>query len=190
MRYLILIVAIGLYCLPVLAQTSTRTLSGIVREVRSEETLPNATVLIRETGRGTVTNQDGYFTLFDLPSDTVTLLVRYVGYQSKRITLTPASFEQRLIVYLEESSNELSEVVVTAPGDGRMMRASENVSQISISSGANGRTPQPGREGYFSLAPVAARRERQQRSLRRTLRAGRHTRPKPGAARRLHGVSR
>lgn len=148
MRHCVLSIVIGLCCCSAVAQ-SARTLSGIVKEAGTGETLPNATVLIQESGRGTATNADGYFTLFDVPSDTTTLLIRYVGYRSKQIKLSPDSFEQRLVVSLEESTGELSEVVVTAPGSGQMMRASENISQVSISPAQMAGLPSLGEKDIF-----------------------------------------
>ena len=149
MRYWILIIVIGFGGYPAVAQRAARTLSGIVKEVGSGETLPNAIVLIPSTGQGTVTNQDGYFTLFGIPSDTVTLLIRYVGYESQQIRLTPDAFEKQLVISLREGTSELSEVVVTAPGSGQMMRASENVSQISISPAQMAGLPSLGEKDIF-----------------------------------------
>ncbi len=131
------------------AQNNSFSLSGSVKEQSTEETLPNATIFIESTGQGTVTNQDGYFTLLNVPSDTATLLIRYVGYQSQRIKLTPETARQPLTIYLAEAASELSEVVVTAPGSGQMMRASQNISQISISPAQMAGLPSLGEKDIF-----------------------------------------
>ncbi|MEO0332199.1 MAG: carboxypeptidase-like regulatory domain-containing protein, partial [Bacteroidota bacterium] len=131
------------------AQNDSFSLSGSVKEQSTEETLPNATVLIESSGQGTVTNQDGYFTLLNVPNDTATLLIRYVGYQSQRIKLTPETARQPLTIYLAEAASELSEVVVTAPGSGQMMRASQNISQISISPAQMAGLPSLGEKDIF-----------------------------------------
>ena len=116
------------------AQNNSFSLSGSVKEQSTEETLPNATIFIESTGQGTVTNQDGYFTLLKVPSDTATLLIRYVGYQSQRIKLTPETARQPLTIYLAEAASELSEVVVTAPGSGQMMRATSSSAKAELPS--------------------------------------------------------
>ena len=136
---------------PTKAQQSPNSisLSGSVKEQSTEETLPNATVLIESTGQGTVTNQDGYFTLLNIPSDTTTLLIRYVGYQSQRIKLTPETVSEPITIYMSETTSELSEVVVTAPGSGQMMRASQNISQISISPAQMAGLPSLGEKDIF-----------------------------------------
>ena len=45
------------------------TISGIVKDKESGETLPFANVFVKDTNIGTTTNADGFFTLFDIPSE-------------------------------------------------------------------------------------------------------------------------
>ena len=53
------------------------TVSGTVKDAESGETLPFANLLVVGTGIGATTNVDGYFTLFDVPSDTALLEISY-----------------------------------------------------------------------------------------------------------------
>ena len=65
------------------------TISGIVKDKESGETLPFANVFVKDTNIGTTTNADGFFTLFDIPSETSTIQVQYLGYKVKTLVLTP-----------------------------------------------------------------------------------------------------
>ena len=59
------------------------TLSGFVQDIKSGESLPFASLKIKGTENGTTSNVDGYFTLFNVPSDTSQLLIIYMGYKQK-----------------------------------------------------------------------------------------------------------
>ena len=65
------------------------TISGIVKDKESGETLPFANVFVKDTNIGTTTNADGFFTLFDIPSETSTIQVQYLGYKVETLVLTP-----------------------------------------------------------------------------------------------------
>jgi hypothetical protein len=80
---------IGLFlCLmlpPVFGQTvSKHTISGYISDAKSGERLIGATVIDKRSGQGAVTNTYGFYSL-TLPKDSVTLLVSYIGFQSKGI---------------------------------------------------------------------------------------------------------
>lgn len=47
-----------------------------------ENSLPGATVVLTPSNKGEITNLDGFFVLFNVPSGAYTLLVSYVGFQS------------------------------------------------------------------------------------------------------------
>lgn len=63
------------------AQSPRYTLSGYVSDSESGERLIGATILDRKSGRGTVSNTFGFFSL-TLPADSVDLMVHYIGYES------------------------------------------------------------------------------------------------------------
>lgn len=125
------------------------TLNGVVKDRKSGETLPNVSVQVYGTSKGTVTNMDGNFTLFNVPSDTTTLLIRYLGYQTTAYKVTPEDAKGKLLVEIEEVSMELGEVVVTAEKESNMMRMSENLSQVSISPAQVSTLPSIGEKDIF-----------------------------------------
>lgn len=62
------------------------TLNGYIKDSLSGETLIGANIAIKEEGRGSSSNQYGFFSL-TLAKGNYALLVSYVGYQSKVVTV-------------------------------------------------------------------------------------------------------
>ena len=58
-----------------------QTLSGIVRDDRTNQPLPGVSVRLLSTNRGTVTDQRGYYVLRDLPIGPYTVQLSSVGYR-------------------------------------------------------------------------------------------------------------
>lgn len=88
------------------------SVSGIVKDERTGETLPNALIRIRGTGRGTTSNTDGHFTLMKVPADSAVIQVNYLGYESKTIVLDGTSDIRGLAVSLHGESSLLEPVLV------------------------------------------------------------------------------
>ena len=151
MRQLVWGIGFVLLAFSSLAQAPTKfniDVTGVIREKGSGETLPGATVVVLETGLGTNTNLDGYFTLFDVPTDTSTIEVRYVGYNNLRLKLTPETAQQQLVLEVEPSTLELSEVVISAT-NYKIMDASEGVSVATLSPKQLALLPNVGEEDIF-----------------------------------------
>ena len=123
--------------------------SGVVRNKRNGETLPFANVNIKGTANGVTTNIDGYFTLFGVPSDTATLIVSYLGYQTKMFRLTPETKVDAIEIDLEDFGVQLEEVVVKANKEEQMLSASTGVSRIGISPAALAKLPSYGEKDIF-----------------------------------------
>jgi len=64
------------------------TLSGYIREAESDEVLIGATVYVADLGKGTISNEFGFYSL-TLPAGKHTIRFSYLGYQSidREITL-------------------------------------------------------------------------------------------------------
>ena len=87
-------------------------LSGRIVDKSTGEPLINAEVIIKETGRGTATNEKGFYSL-SLPKGSYTIGFYYLGYQSisKKITI---SGDTKQNIALTPEKQEIGEVVVTA----------------------------------------------------------------------------
>lgn len=90
------------------------TVSGIVRDGASGESLPFANVGVRGTTNGASTNVDGRFTLLHVPTDTSVLVVSYIGYERQEFQLSPTSLITGLTLELNASASQLREVEVVA----------------------------------------------------------------------------
>jgi TonB-dependent starch-binding outer membrane protein SusC len=76
----------GLFSIQLMGQTGTIT--GVVTDQQTGETLPGANVVIQGTTTGAVTDFDGRYT-FSAPAGTVTLVASFIGYdpQSREVTI-------------------------------------------------------------------------------------------------------
>ena len=90
------------------------TISGYVRDRASGEALIGATVQVTGTSLGVATNAYGFYAL-SLTPGRYSLSVMYVGYKPLSITKDVAANET-LQVELEENSEELDEIVISAEG--------------------------------------------------------------------------
>ena len=109
---LLALVFLLLSSLPACAQF---TLTGKVVETNTDEPLPFATIILKSSGKGAITNTDGYFTLPNTPSDTATIGISYIGYNARQIKLSVDILKQgKLIIQMEPSSATLTAVEVKA----------------------------------------------------------------------------
>jgi len=86
------------------AITNNITWSSVVKDFESHEVLPYASVYVLATGRGVVSNEDGYFTLHRIPSDTSTIIISYVGYEPMIVKLNSRIIEGQRSIYLVQNS--------------------------------------------------------------------------------------
>jgi len=93
--------------LPLQAQV----IRGFVRDASTGQTLPAANIVIKNSYTGTISNNDGRFEL-EIDEFPATLMIRYIGYYTKELTLTAADTSV-LIVNLEPNIKALKEIVVT-----------------------------------------------------------------------------
>ncbi len=110
MKQLLLSILTLIISISIFAQQ--RLLQGEVREASSNEPLPGVTVLVKDTSIGTVTDAKGNFSL-TTPEGSAFLVISYVGFQTQEVPITGQS---SIRVLLQEDSDLLDEVVVTAFG--------------------------------------------------------------------------
>ncbi|MFA9195390.1 TonB-dependent receptor [Flavobacterium sp. FBOR7N2.3] len=125
--YYILVLCSMLFIVPnLVAQNATNKISGLIVDQKGEP-LIGASILIKGTNIGTITDVDGAFTL-PLSSQSQVLMVSFIGFTSKEVPATG----QNLRIVLAEDSNELKEVVVQVGyGTVKKKDATGSVSQIS-----------------------------------------------------------
>lgn len=88
----------------------TRTVSGHVTSAEDGETVIGASIVVKGTTIGTVTDYDGNFML-DVPADATTLIVSYVGMEEQQVRVA-----NQMNIVLRADTKMLEEVVVTGYG--------------------------------------------------------------------------
>ena len=105
-------------------------LTGTVVDKKSNEPIIGASVLIKGTSLGTITDLEGKFTLKDVSKGNV-LSVSYVGYRQQDILLN--GNQKTLSIQMEEDSEILDEVVVV--GYGTQKKQDITGSVVSVGEG-------------------------------------------------------
>ncbi len=101
------------------AAFAQRTISGRVTSSEDGSSIPGATVLVKGTTIGAITDVDGKYTLA-LPADKNVLLVSFVGMKTQEITLGESNVVD---VVLNPDVLMLEDVVITALGIQREKKA-------------------------------------------------------------------
>ena len=97
-----------------------RTLSGTVTAATDGLSMPGVTVMVKEAGNvGTVTDESGKYTI-RVPEDAENLVFSFIGMETMTVKIGTSNV---LNVILETSTESLEEVVVTALGIKREVKA-------------------------------------------------------------------
>ncbi len=124
------------------------TVTGKVTDISSGEPLPNVTVMIDGQRGITTTNVDGYFTVFNVPSDTAILSFSSVGYTVSRYFLSPNKPLDSLHIQMLTSRNALNEVVVVAK-KVQSFKLNQKVSMIKMTPDLIANLPSVGEKDIF-----------------------------------------
>lgn len=103
------------------------SIRGTVIDKKLNEPIIGASVLVKGTGNGTITNIDGNFSLNNVSKGSV-LIVSYIGYQTQEIIFngTQTSFK----IELSEDAQTLDEVVVVGFGTQRKANLTDAVATV------------------------------------------------------------
>lgn len=94
------------------------TVRGIVTTEEDGESVIGASVIVKGTSLGTVTDVNGRFELSGLPPSATRLLISYISLMAKEVAIAP-----QVSVTLKSDTHLLDEVVVTALGISREKKA-------------------------------------------------------------------
>ncbi len=100
-----------------LKNIKSSSIRGYIYDSITNEPLPYATIAIKGTGTGTVTNHDGYFSINNLSADKYQLNILYVGYQADSL-LADLSRNENLdvqIIKLNPKNIELDAIIIRKP---------------------------------------------------------------------------
>ena len=105
----------------IFSQAIKVTVSGLVKDFGTKKSLPyvNVALKVRENDKlvvGTITNEEGQFSLGDVPSGNYILHVSFVGYQTKTQSILVGELSKFLNIgdiELEQDQKLLNEVTIT-----------------------------------------------------------------------------
>lgn len=115
-------------------------IAGKISDEKTGEPIIGATVVVSGTSIGTVTDVDGRYMLMSVPTGTVVVEIKYIGYQQKNIeevVVKEGEVTEVNAIISEDDKTQLSEVVVT----GTLKKESINAlyimqkNNVSVSSG-------------------------------------------------------
>ncbi len=104
-----------------------RIIRGTVRSEDGGE-LIGATVRIKGTGQGTLTDEQGQFSIAASDEEPVTLIISYIGYGSQEIIVED---QTNLEIVMTESVSDLGEVVIVGYGVTKKENLTGAVDQVS-----------------------------------------------------------
>lgn len=126
------IVKYKIVILPLIKVGDKRSVKGVVYDDEGQAVL-GATVLNRDTGNGTITDDTGSFEVVGLKGDT--LEISYVGFHKVQLPLTD---KLNYKIYLAEELNALDEVVVVGYGTQKKINVIGAMSSIYANLLSNG----------------------------------------------------
>lgn len=102
-----------IFQLTVFGQTTNHSVSGKVTDANSNP-LSGATVKIKETFTGAITNVNGAFFLKSVPEGTITLEVSYIGFTTQTKEVNVTNTLENLVFKMTEGTVMAKDFVVTA----------------------------------------------------------------------------
>lgn len=107
-----------------MANAQQVNVSGVIKDATGE-TVIGASVMVKGTKTGTVTDFDGRFHVECTPG--ATLVISYIGYQTQEVKAADG-----MNVVLQEAANDLNEVVVTGYTTQRKADLTGAISVVSV----------------------------------------------------------
>ncbi len=129
-----LIVGVFMCGMPALLKAqSAGTVSGVVRDASTKETLPFATVVIQENQKGTTTDHNGRYLLTFPRQGKYTLVISYMGYDpaTKEVEVLSKG-NVSLNVSLVSSDHILQEIEITAQAQGQAAAINQQINSNTI----------------------------------------------------------
>ncbi|WP_366182711.1 outer membrane beta-barrel family protein [Flavobacterium ovatum] len=129
------------------AQSKQVTVSGLVKEGKTNNSLPFANVLLKTTKQtfvaGTISNESGRFTLTNIKNGNYILEISSLGYTTSQQDLfigTLSDFLDLKTIILNENINSLNEVIITSKAeaisnkmDKKTFSVADNITQSGSS---------------------------------------------------------
>ena len=124
-RKLMLLTACITMCIGLVNAQISKVTGTVISE---EDGLPvvGASILVKGTTTGTVTDMDGKFTLTNIPSNAKTLMVSFIGLHTQEVEIKPV-----LSIALKPDTEVLDEVMVVAYGSAKKSSFTGSATNVS-----------------------------------------------------------
>ena len=100
----------------------TGKLKGIVTD-NAKNSLPGVSILIKDSGKGTHTNEEGFFEISEINDGTHTLSISSVGFKTREVSFTISQNEVDIkTIILYEGDEILREVIVEGESENKFSR--------------------------------------------------------------------
>ncbi len=109
-----------------LVRAQSRTVTGVVKDSKSNEALPGVNVIIKGTANGTITDDKGEFSL-PVNSDSDILVFSFIGYTKSEVQV---GANTKLEVSLTTDVTSLEEVVVVGYGEQKKSNVTGAISSV------------------------------------------------------------
>ena len=108
-----------------LVTAQTQKITGVVISEEDGQPVVGASVLVKGTTQGTITDVDGNFNLANVPSSAKTLQISYIGMQAQEVAIKP-----HLKITLKPDAKQLDEIIVVAYGTAKKSAFTGSASTI------------------------------------------------------------
>lgn len=105
--------------------TAQRRVTGVVISSEDNEPVVGASVLVKGTNTGTITDLDGKFVLPNVPNSAKNLVISYIGMKSQEVTITST-----MKIVLVSDSKQMDEIVVVGYGVQRKKDLTSSISKV------------------------------------------------------------
>ncbi|MCD4832831.1 MAG: carboxypeptidase-like regulatory domain-containing protein, partial [Bacteroidales bacterium] len=119
------------------AQNITQSIRGQIIDKQTQATLPGATIIILDSNPviATITDNNGYFLLENIPIGRISLQISYIGFNTVVLSNLNLSSGKELVlnIEMEEKIQTMDEVIITAGKKGETMNRMASISARSFS---------------------------------------------------------
>lgn len=126
MKKLLMSMLCAIMCIGVVTAQTT-TVTGVVTSAEDGAPIIGASVLVKGTSMGTVTDLDGQFTINNVPTTAKILAISYIGMTSKEVAIQSGLIN----VALQSDNRLLDEVVVVGYGTQRREAKTGSITTVS-----------------------------------------------------------
>ena len=119
---------LALLCMSIgLAVAQVTKVTGVVVDADTDEPIIGASVLVKGTTIGTITDIDGKYTIDNIPSGSKSLVISFVGMRTVEVAITTADAQK---IVMHPDAQVIDEVVVVAYGTAKKSSFTGSASSV------------------------------------------------------------